>query len=174
MVNAARRPIISPPEAREFFAHDRDWCLQQARRVGPYCHDLINALLSDRILERLRAAQGVLGFSDLSVRNASRPPANALCSMAVLPTAPSRPFSPAVWTGGRNNIHDEASSGVYGQQARFLSDTANWFRANAVVSTRASVTPPFPCPHPRPPTPSIPSLQEISVHERHARTRRPA
>ena len=49
-----------PPDAQAFFAHDRAWCLEQARRVGPACAELIERLLADRIVERLRAAQGVL------------------------------------------------------------------------------------------------------------------
>lgn len=49
-----------PPQAQAFFAHDRHWCMQQAGQVGPRCKDLIQALLCDRIAERLRAAQGVL------------------------------------------------------------------------------------------------------------------
>lgn len=49
-----------PPDARTFFAHDRAWCLEQAGRVGPACAELIARLLADRIVERLRAAQGVL------------------------------------------------------------------------------------------------------------------
>jgi hypothetical protein len=53
-----------PPAAREFFAHDRAWCLQQAREVGAACAELIERLLADHILERLRAAQGVLRLRD--------------------------------------------------------------------------------------------------------------
>ena len=49
-----------PPDARTFFAHDRAWCLEQAARVGPACAALVERLLADRIVERLRAAQGVL------------------------------------------------------------------------------------------------------------------
>ena len=49
-----------PPQARAFFARDRHWCVRQAGKVGPRCAELIEALLADRISERLRAAQGVL------------------------------------------------------------------------------------------------------------------
>jgi hypothetical protein len=49
-----------PPEAQAFFAQDRSWCCEQAKRIGPACAELIEKLLTDRILERLRAAQGVL------------------------------------------------------------------------------------------------------------------
>lgn len=49
-----------PPNAARFLAHDRAWCLQQARAVGQACATLVEHLLADRVLERLRAAQGVL------------------------------------------------------------------------------------------------------------------
>jgi hypothetical protein len=51
-----------PPEAQAFFGRDRAWCATQAARIGPSCLALIEQLLSDRILERLRAAQGVLAL----------------------------------------------------------------------------------------------------------------
>jgi hypothetical protein len=53
-----------PPEAQAFFAHDRDWCLQQAQRIGPACSALIEQLLSDRIVDRLRAAQALLRLKE--------------------------------------------------------------------------------------------------------------
>lgn len=51
-----------PPQAQAFFAHDRAWCVAQATRVGPSCRQLVEQLLSGHILERLRAAQGILAF----------------------------------------------------------------------------------------------------------------
>ncbi len=51
-----------PPEAQAFFAKDRQWCAAQAAEVGPSCCTLIERLLADNVLERLRAAQGVLGL----------------------------------------------------------------------------------------------------------------
>jgi transposase len=51
-----------PPNARTFFERDRHWCVTQAAAVGPHCVDLVTRLLSDRIAERLRAAQGVLAL----------------------------------------------------------------------------------------------------------------
>ena len=51
-----------PPEAQAFFAKDRQWCSAQAAEVGPQCRALIERLLADNVLERLRAAQGVLGL----------------------------------------------------------------------------------------------------------------
>ncbi|MGH8759960.1 MAG: Mu transposase domain-containing protein [Burkholderiales bacterium] len=52
-----------PPKAQLFFAHDRQWLSAQALQVGPHCLQVIDWLLSDRILERLRAAQGVIGLA---------------------------------------------------------------------------------------------------------------
>ena len=49
-----------PPEAQAFFGRDRAWCATQAQAIGPQCKALIEQLLSDNILERLRAAQGIL------------------------------------------------------------------------------------------------------------------
>ena len=53
-----------PPNAARFLAHDRTWCLEQAERVGPACASSIAQLLADRILEKLRAAQGVLRLAE--------------------------------------------------------------------------------------------------------------
>jgi transposase len=51
-----------PPEARAFFARDKQWCVSRAGEVGPRCAELISRMLSDRIAERLRAAQGVIAL----------------------------------------------------------------------------------------------------------------
>ncbi|KZS01295.1 Uncharacterized protein APZ42_002093, partial [Daphnia magna] len=51
-----------PPEAQAFFGRDRAWCTAQAEHIGPSCKLLIEQLLADHILERLRAAQGVLAL----------------------------------------------------------------------------------------------------------------
>lgn len=53
-----------PPDAQAFFAHDRDWCVQQATRVGAACAQFIERLLADRIVERLRAAQSTLRLAE--------------------------------------------------------------------------------------------------------------
>lgn len=49
-----------PPEALAYRMHDPQWCLQEATRIGSACAALIEALFADRVLENLRAAQGVL------------------------------------------------------------------------------------------------------------------
>ena len=90
-----------PPEAQAYFAHDRDWCLQQATAVGPACAQLIDQLLADRIVERLRAAQGVLRLAERYGTPGWKPPAPGRSPTTARSTAPSRPFSPAASISNR-------------------------------------------------------------------------
>jgi hypothetical protein len=51
-----------PPELTAFLRHTPQWCREEARKVGPYCHEFVAVLLDDRVVSRLRAAQGVLSL----------------------------------------------------------------------------------------------------------------
>ena len=51
-----------PPEALAYKLQDPQWCLRQAEDIGPGCHQLIRTLFADRVLDNLRAAQGVIGL----------------------------------------------------------------------------------------------------------------
>jgi len=51
-----------PPEAIAYKLRDPQWCLRQAEEIGPACHRLIRTLFSDRVLDNLRAAQGIIGL----------------------------------------------------------------------------------------------------------------
>jgi len=51
-----------PPEALAYKMQDPQWCLKQAKKIGPNCHQLIRRLFSDKVLDNLRAAQGVIGL----------------------------------------------------------------------------------------------------------------
>jgi len=52
-----------PPEAIAYKMQDPQWCLHQAESVGPDCHRLIQQLFADRVLDNLRAAQGIIALS---------------------------------------------------------------------------------------------------------------
>ena len=52
-----------PPEAIAYKMQDPQWCLRQAEAIGPDCHRLIRHLFADRVLDNLRAAQGVVSLS---------------------------------------------------------------------------------------------------------------
>lgn len=53
-----------PPDAQAYLMRDPQWCLQAAKRVGPSCLLVIEALFSRKVLDHLRAAQGVVRFAD--------------------------------------------------------------------------------------------------------------
>jgi hypothetical protein len=114
-----------PPEARTFFAHDRAWCLQQAAGVGPACARLIERLLSDRVSERLRAAQGVLHLK--AKYGAER--LEAACERALAHDSPHYRTVKTILAGG----HDLApaagpvSSAPYAGGARFVRGAADLF-----------------------------------------------
>lgn len=49
-----------PPAHQAWKMRDPQWCLKQAKAIGPNCLGLIEVLFADRVLDRLRAAQGVI------------------------------------------------------------------------------------------------------------------
>ena len=55
-------PEHLPPEAQAYRMQGPQWCLRQAEQVGPACHALIDQLFADRVLDNLRAAQGIVHF----------------------------------------------------------------------------------------------------------------
>ena len=52
-----------PPEAIAYRMRDPQWCLKQAKQVGPNCVMLIQRLFDQRVLYNLRAAQGVVALA---------------------------------------------------------------------------------------------------------------
>lgn len=51
-----------PPNALAYKMQDPQWCLKQADEIGPYCRILIDTLFADKVLDNLRAAQGILSL----------------------------------------------------------------------------------------------------------------
>lgn len=49
-----------PPDALAWSMADPQHCLRESERIGPQCHALIQRLFADRVLDHLRAAQGVI------------------------------------------------------------------------------------------------------------------
>lgn len=52
-----------PPQHVAYKMRDPQWCLKQAEATGPYCHQFVKRLFANRVLDRLRAAQGVVGLA---------------------------------------------------------------------------------------------------------------
>jgi transposase len=115
-----------PPEARAFFARDRNWCLTQAQEVGPACAELIERLLSDRIVERLRAAQGVLRLGDTY----SSQRLEAACARALLHASAYYRTVKTILAGGfdRQALEPSADCALtYASDARFARDAGTLF-----------------------------------------------
>ena len=53
-----------PPEKIAFHMRTPTWCRHRAAEIGPACVAVIDELLAENALFRLRAAQGVLGLAD--------------------------------------------------------------------------------------------------------------
>ncbi len=49
-----------PPDALAWSMADPQHCLRESERIGPQCHALVQRLFADRVLDHLRAAQGVI------------------------------------------------------------------------------------------------------------------
>ena len=114
-----------PPEARAFFAHDRNWCLAQAERIGPACVNLIGTLLTDRIQERLRAAQGVLRLEKRY--GSSR--LEAACARAMAHGSPFYRTVKAILAGNHDLLDSPAPTSDKLHSGRFARDAASLFAA---------------------------------------------
>jgi len=52
-----------PQEKSFYLIHTREYCQQQAARIGPHCAQVVTQLLEERPLDRLRSVQGLLGLA---------------------------------------------------------------------------------------------------------------
>lgn len=118
-----------PPHAVQFLAHDRDWCLTQAARVGDACHKLVTRLLDDRILERLRAAQGILRLKE--TYGCER--LEAACARALYHASPFYRTVKTILVGGhdRQPLPDLTPSSAYAPEARFARAAHTLFEPDA-------------------------------------------
>jgi hypothetical protein len=121
-----------PPDVQAFFAHDRDWCTQQATAVGPACAQLIAQLLTDRIVERLRAAQGVLRLAE----RYGNTRLEAACVRALAHDSPFFRTVKTILAGGFDQqppLTDFTLARAYGNSARFVRDAESLFGINPAL-----------------------------------------
>ena len=101
--------------------------MQQARAIGLACAELIEQLLSDRIVERLRGAQGILSFA--STYGALR--VEAACARALAHASPAYRTVKSILAGGYDkqplHSHNIDRQSVYGRNARFARDARTLF-----------------------------------------------
>jgi len=117
-----------PPESQAFFAKDRQWCATQAIEIGPSCRTLIERLLADNVLERLRAAQGVLGL--LKPYGAKR--LEAACARALAHDSPHyRTVKTILSTKAdlQGTASDSSTPQAYAGTTRFTRPAAELFPA---------------------------------------------
>ncbi|MGE3773346.1 MAG: IS21 family transposase [Gammaproteobacteria bacterium] len=114
-----------PPQAQAFFAHDREWCQHQAARIGPACTQLITRLLEDRIVERLRAAQGILRL----IKPYGPARLELACERALAHDSPHYRTVKTILAGGHDQTplpaHDH--TGTYLAKPRFARDAETLF-----------------------------------------------
>ncbi len=68
-----------PPEAIAYKLRDPQWCRREAERIGPACAALIARLFAHRVLDNLRAAQGVIALE----RRVGASRLDAACARAI-------------------------------------------------------------------------------------------
>ena len=105
---------------------DPQWCLKQSAAIGSACHTLIERLFADRVLDNLRAAQGIVGLK--SSYGAER--LEAACHRALTFDNPRYRTVKTILNKGLDQVPlaaddsvDDELSGAYTGQGRFMRDT---------------------------------------------------
>lgn len=113
-----------PPEALAYKMRDPQWCLRQAEAVGPACQGVIEALFAHRVLDNLRAAQGVVRLE--KTFGATR--LEAACARALAFDSPRYQTIKSILNQGldqhpvQESQHDSLAE-TYTGQGRFCRDT---------------------------------------------------
>jgi hypothetical protein len=109
-----------PPEAIAYKMRDPQWCLKQAAEIGPQCLNLIEALFDHRVLDNLKAAQGIISLA--KKYGASR--LEAACARAIAFEDPRYRTVKSILQRGLDQLAPEPPraplAGVYTGSGRFL------------------------------------------------------
>jgi len=97
------------------------WCRRQAVGIGPACGQVIDGLLADNALYRLRSAQGVIGLADK--HDPSR--LEAACAKAITAGDPSYRTIKGILAAGAERDDPPAAAGD-GGAAAFLRGPASF------------------------------------------------
>jgi len=117
-----------PPEAIAYRLRDPQWCLKQAQSIGVACHTLIERLFAHRVLDNLRAAQGVVGLA----KRFGPVRLEAACARALAFDDPRYRSVKTILEKGLDQFESFPAQGgllppVYAGQARFLRNTKKMF-----------------------------------------------
>lgn len=109
-----------PPNALAYKMRDPQWCLQQAAEIGPHSLKLIETLFEDRVLDNLKAAQGLISLA--KKYGASR--LEAGCARAMLFADAHYRTVKTILERGLDQLPPDAArtplAGVYTGSGRFL------------------------------------------------------
>jgi transposase len=122
-----------PPHAAAFLAHDRHWCLAQAEQIGPATLELVQRLLGDRLIEKLRAAQGVIRLQRFGNTRLE-----AACARALYHASAHYRTVKSILAGGFDQqplpaAKEQSSASVHGAAARFVRSAHSLFDPDADV-----------------------------------------
>lgn len=118
-----------PPEAIAYRMRDPQWCLKQAQAIGVACHTLIERLFAHRVLDHLRAAQGVVGLA----KRFGAPRLEAACARALAFNDVRYRSVKTILEKGLDQFESSAPAQgellapVYTGAARFLRNTKKMF-----------------------------------------------
>jgi len=68
-----------PPNAKAYLMRDPTWCRRRAAEIGTHCEALVTHLFADKVLDNLRAVQGILALS----KHYGNARLNAACQRAI-------------------------------------------------------------------------------------------
>lgn len=69
-----------PPNVIAYCMKDSQWCLENAKKIGVHCEQVIEQLLNDSVVDYLRAAQGIVSLQ----KNYGNERLNAACQRAIV------------------------------------------------------------------------------------------
>src|SRR5690606_13848344 len=112
-----------PPDALAWSLADPQHCLREAARIGPHCRGVIERLFADRVLDNLRAAQGLIRLQ--KTYGAAR--VEAACERALAFDAPRYRTVKTILEKGLDQ-HDrqaafDAAADTYTRGGRYCRDT---------------------------------------------------
>ena len=113
-----------PPDALTYKLRDPQWCLRQAEKIGPACLQLINQLFAHRVLDHLRAAQGVIRLAE----RYGNQRLEAACARALLLDSPRYRTVKTILENGQEQVaelHDAPLPDIYSGNSRFQRNTTD-------------------------------------------------
>jgi transposase len=113
-----------PPDALAYKLRDPQWCLAQAEKIGSACLQLIKELFSNRVLDHLRAAQGVVRLAE----RYGNQRLDAACARALLFDAPRYRTVKTILENNQEQAVETANTplpDIYCGNSRFQRNTAD-------------------------------------------------